>query len=521
MRAFVVLKLMLAMHVYLSRVGAMLAVSFLVCGFVTLLLASELAAKDLDNVRNSTEVSQGEIRPYSLNRSYWQYKGKPTLLIGASATDHLFLANGVEVKDLEAHLDEIKRFGTNYVRNTMSQREDWPLVAYSKISNGKYDLYHFNDEYWNRFSDFLQWTRDREIIVQIELWDRFDFSQSVWEKSPWNPNNNVNYCASVSGLSKRYPSHPAKDLQPFFHGVPGHPDYDSADIFRKSKYDLVRNFQEAFITKILSYTFEFDHVLYVVNNETSTHYSWGKYWIELINKKASNIGKKVYCTDMFNDLWDPKKSDALRQQIVNKDIYTFIEMSQANSRSWGNGVREHSEFHWQRGKWIMDQVVSNPRPMNNVKVYDTGYFSVPSGPAMGHSKMALNLIMGAASSRMHRSGDSNNLLPEAFKNSVLALRMAESRVAFWDIEARMDLLTARSTGEAFLAASPGEKYLMFFPSGGSVNLDLQEYNGKSFSLEWVSLSTANWGPKSILDGGTSVRINTPDHDSWIAILKGI
>ena len=98
--------------------------------------------------------------------------------------------------DLEAHLDEIKEFGTNYVRNTMSQREDWPLVAYDKTNSGKYDLDQFKEEYWMRFSDFLQWTHDREIVVQIELWDRFDFSREYWNKSPWNPDNNVNYSAN-------------------------------------------------------------------------------------------------------------------------------------------------------------------------------------------------------------------------------------------------------------------------------------------------------------------------------------
>ena len=68
------------------------------------------------------------IKPYSKNARYWQYRGKPVLLLGGSKTDHIFLA-----EDLKAHLDEMVEVGANYVRCTMSQREglrfDSPLVS--------------------------------------------------------------------------------------------------------------------------------------------------------------------------------------------------------------------------------------------------------------------------------------------------------------------------------------------------------------------------------------------------------
>ena len=57
------------------------------------------------------------IRPYSGNPTYWEYKGKPVILLGGSKTDHIFLLD-----DLEDHLDEIHEVGGNSVRNTMSQR---------------------------------------------------------------------------------------------------------------------------------------------------------------------------------------------------------------------------------------------------------------------------------------------------------------------------------------------------------------------------------------------------------------
>src|SRR4030042_1672919 len=61
-------------------------------------------------------ANDDRIQPWSKNPRYWQYQGKPVLLLGGSKTDHLFLAEG-----LKEHLDEIHAAGGNYVRNTMSQ----------------------------------------------------------------------------------------------------------------------------------------------------------------------------------------------------------------------------------------------------------------------------------------------------------------------------------------------------------------------------------------------------------------
>ena len=40
------------------------------------------------------------IKPYPHNPRYWQYKGKPVLLLGGSKTDHIFL-----LEELKEHLD--------------------------------------------------------------------------------------------------------------------------------------------------------------------------------------------------------------------------------------------------------------------------------------------------------------------------------------------------------------------------------------------------------------------------------
>ncbi len=58
-----------------------------------------------------------DIRPYSENPKYWQYKGEPVLLLGGSNNDNLF-----QSPDLEEQLDLLQSVGGNFIRNTMSSR---------------------------------------------------------------------------------------------------------------------------------------------------------------------------------------------------------------------------------------------------------------------------------------------------------------------------------------------------------------------------------------------------------------
>ncbi len=60
----------------------------------------------------------------------------------------------------------------------MSDRQDkgFELYPFMHLETGKYDLNQWNDEYWKRFDYFLKETKKRDIIVQIEIWDRFDYS---------------------------------------------------------------------------------------------------------------------------------------------------------------------------------------------------------------------------------------------------------------------------------------------------------------------------------------------------------
>ena len=282
---------------------------------------SRLSAEDKNTDR---------IQPYTKNPRYWQYEGKPVMLLGGSKTDHIFLLD-----DLKTHLDEIQAVGANYVRNTMSQREGKDLKPHKLMQNGKFDLDQWNREYWKRFQNMLKWTAEREIFVQIEVWDRFDYATQHWEISPWNPKNNINYTYDQSGFAKEYTNRQLfNDTHPFFHAVKGTSRYIS-------RYDLIREYQEAFVAKMLSYSLDYGHVLYCMNNETSSEAGWGQYWIEFIKARAAQKDVTVYATDMFDDAYMAEKAKHTSLIFEDSEHYMFADISQVNSRNY-------DQTHWER-----------------------------------------------------------------------------------------------------------------------------------------------------------------------------
>ncbi|MBW8039104.1 MAG: hypothetical protein FVQ85_03795 [Planctomycetes bacterium] len=463
-----------------------------VVGLLIILIfcGSQLQGRDLSN--------SACIRPYSENRHYWQYKGAPVLLLGGSKTDHIFL-----LEDLKEHLDEIAGVGGNYVRNTMSQREGLDLKPHKRLSNGKFDLDRWNSVYWSRFSNCLKWCKERDIIIQIEVWDRFDYSQDQWKNSPWCPANNINYTSEQTGLANNYPAPPWRDRQPFFHTVAGMSRY-------RRQYDIIRQYQERFVAKMLSYSLGYGNVLYCMNNETSTPVKWGQYWMKFIKEAAVEKGVEIYVTDMFDDVWKPQSSGKLKQAFGNPQIYPFIDVSQVNSRSFNQG-------HWVNIMWIMSQGTKHPRPLNNTKIYSGGETTWGSGtPKDGIERFWRNLIAGSASCRFHRPGAGIGLNDTA-KSCIKAARKVESLIKFWDIEPRMELLSNRETDEAYLAAQPGKRYVLYFTDGGSVALNLKPYKSK-FKLRWVDVRSGDWGDRTAIIGGKTVTIAAPKKGPWVGVI---
>jgi hypothetical protein len=440
----------------------------------------------------SAASARDRIQPWPENPRYWQFKGEPVLLLGGSKDDNLF-----QIPDLKEHLDAMKAVGANYIRNTMSDRQDkdFEIYPFQQRADGKFDLEQWNDEYWQRFDNMLRWTAERDIIVQIEVWDRFDYSRQYWIPHPYNPKNNVNYTYAESGFVENYPDHPGANRQPFFFTTP-----------KQRNNQAVLKYQERFVDKMLSYSLQHDHVLYCMDNETSGEEAWGAYWAEFIQGRAAKAGKKVCVTEMW-DAWDLKEPQH-RRTFDHPQRYQFADVSQNNQKK--------GQEHWDNFQWVHDYISKHPRPLNTVKTYGA------DGGRYGNNRDGIerwwrHIIGGAASARFHRP-DSGLGLSEPALAAIKAARKLESLIKLWEVEPANHLLSDRANNEAYLAAQPGQAYALYFTNGGSAGLDLSNAPGR-FEVRWIDIGSGEWGKRDALNGGGVIAIAAPGKGHWVAAIR--
>lgn len=435
--------------------------------------------------------SEGRIRPYEADPRYWQYQGKPVLLLGGSEDDNLF-----QLPHLREHLDAIRAAGGNYIRNTMSDRKDrgFEVYPFRQLDDGRYDLDEWNDEYWQRFANMLRWTEEREIIVQIEVWDRFDYSRGNWTMHPYNPKSNVNYTYEESGFAEEYPDHPGQNKQPFFFTTPD-----------QRNNQVVLPYQQRFVDRMLSLALRHDHVLYCMDNETSGEEEWGAYWAEYIRGRAREAGTEVCVTEMWDD-WDIK-ADRHRRTLDHPERYQFADVSQNNQMK--------GQTHWENFQWVRRYIADNPRPLNTVKTYgaDGGRFGNTQD---GIERWWRHVIGGAAAARFHRP-DSGIGLTEPAVASLRAARELESVSRLWEMEPANELLTDREENEAYLTAAPGEAYALYFTNGGAVGLDLAGHAG-TWRLQWISIATGEWAGEDEITGGAVAATAAPGPGGWVGVV---
>jgi len=512
---------------------------------VTLIVAASDAANpvgfDAELLRaDGNEGGGGDtthIKPYSKNPCYWQYRGKPLVLIGGSDRDNIFqwACEGTKLTD---HLDLLGSCGGNYIRCTLSSREytsegyRWDLLPYpfAKV-DGRYDLRQWNEEYWNKLRTFLRETKTRGIIVQMELWDRWNESGDSrkarfgWYDSPWNPNNNSTYDWADSPLLK-----------------PGETDFYNAFHYAAVTNDpVLLPLQQRFVQKVVDEVIDNgnDHVLFQVDNESGIGDETlepDPYWARFVRRYAKSKGASdifvcssrrfhwptPYKATTFQD-WD---NPEVRVPLLNA-AFNFSDISQNNGAS---GQTQYDNIVWYRSRVL----AHGARPINNVKCY---HFNWPIGGSFGKDRTAPTdaeagakfwraVFAGSAGVRFHRHTPTLPAgLREGFGLSFEGQRHLRSMREFLDavhifrMNPRNDLLSQRVTNEAYCLAEPGQLYAVFFAGDGDGRVQIElTASGRSFELRWLDVATSCWGKKATISSRRDYMLRAPGSGHWVAVL---
>ncbi|MBD3182491.1 hypothetical protein GF312_09380 [Candidatus Poribacteria bacterium] len=437
---------------------------------------------------SNPEVNMDRIQIYKENPRYWQYKGKPVLLIGGSVEDNLF-----QIPDIKEHLDLLSSVGGNYVRCTMSCRDEGNVWPFKKVGD-LYELEQWNDEFWRRFSNFLELTSQRDIIIQIEVWATFDYYRDNWEVNPFNPKNNSTYTAEETGLPTVVKTHPTRTENNFFWSVP-----------KENNQQTVLKYQHKFVEKMLSYSLKYGNVLYCMDNETSVTPAWGEYWSNYIKDRAKEAGVSVETTEMW-DAWDLSHKQH-KNTFDHPETYSFCDISQNN--------HQKGQTHWDNTQKFRAEL-SLLRPINNIKIYgaDTGRFGDDRD---GLERFWRNVLGGFASARFHRP-DSGQGLNENAQNHLKSMRMLADSMDIFTCKPGNDLLSNRSENSAYLTSNPGIEYAVFFPNGEPVDINLKDAEG-NIKARWLDIAKSQWAKDEILPGGKVVTLTPPGKGYWAVLMN--
>ncbi|MCD6290247.1 MAG: hypothetical protein J7M34_07055 [Anaerolineae bacterium] len=425
------------------------------------------------------------------NSFYWSYRDRPILLLGGSDEDNLF-----NHPQLWHNLDVLRACGGNYVRCTMSSRDEGNVWPYAKVRD-QYDLNRFNPEYWSRLQRFLELAHEREVIVQIEFWDRFDFAREPWRHNPYNPALNVNYTVETTHLVPEWDFHPAQNTPPFFLSPPS-----------LNNDEVLLHYQQAFVRRVLDATLDYDNILYCLDNETSAPRESSWYWAEFILDEVQRRGKRIHLTEMW-DAWD-LRHEHHQATYERSDLFSFVDISQNN---WQAGQTHYDRILWMRDR--LQRSETGPRPMNNVKVYGRPQPRVPAELSLSLDRWWQNIFGGCASTRFHRP-DSGLGLNEIAQRMIRAARVFTDAFDIFHCAPHPVLLDEREENEAYCLAIPGRVYALYFPTGGDVVLHTE---GGPFTLRWFDVETATFGQPEHVGTG-DLRLRTPDASRmWLALVQ--
>ncbi|WP_431359016.1 DUF6298 domain-containing protein [Halovenus amylolytica] len=443
-------------------------------------------------------AADGPIQPSADSPRYWEYNGQPITLIGGDQQDNPFqYINSDDDYDAITWLDTLASLGGNFVRNVMSDRDSVKfgtdnIYAFDRTDSG-YDLTQFNTEYFDRLDTYLAEAQSREIIVSIELWDGWDLYGDRWDAHPWNPANNVTYDESTTTLETAWTDDPIQTTNPFFKTVPSLND-DST----------VRQYQEAFVQRILDITLHYDNVIYLPHNERRGALEWSLYWANFLKDAAADAGREIYIGEM-ND----KDNHGSVQPSLSRDVFEFAEVSQHSEL---NG-----EDHFTDLAASYDELASQPMPMNAVKNYDCS----DDGAAM----VWRCLMAGAAAARYHRGplGDCDwgiGLQDKAkvhLETQQLVLNAVGGAYAVQPHQEINHLIENRDGKEVYMMADPGRVYAVYFKGAGSVGLDVSDVNG-NVTVEWRDIENRSWASSKTLSGEV-VTLTTPQSGHWAVLVR--
>jgi hypothetical protein len=375
-------------------------------------------------------------------------------------------------------------------------------------ADSKWDLDHWNQEYWDRVTAFCSAALERGIIVEFSIFSEWvknfrhdcvirDIDcESWWEsdvfRSPWNKRFNVNHSFSTNANGDFYP------------------EFFTLDHKEKSSTGkTLRDYQKAYIDKALLELGRFPNVYYELFNEYRAEVEsiagWQNHWAKYIKSKTSQlVGVAAHQTGQYNvDPCNIQGSQHFRDQ-------PFIDVL---------------NFHW-----YCD------RPEKNAKVALELY---PSGKIIANNEGVWHGVTGTALKLADWLARETRCIWGAFMvgshygltdfptdvgtvrwnktaERYRALRTIAETLRFWELSPvdsrNREYTSLVKTGPCRqwrVLANPGKEYLVYFWDGNEVADVRMDLPSGIYEFKWYDVQDGEALSKGVIAGGKKCRIPSP------------
>ena len=447
------------------------------------------------------EVSPGRaLSIYAPNPAYFQSaEGKPLVFIGdyqASPTsptavpidpnyDYLayldtLRANGLNFAKvwinygIEAEYDSETSFGGYHRFNLMPFLRVGPGLA--NDGRAKYDLTQLNSLYFDRVAAFCAAARQRGIYLHLVLIDAWIFRvPSLWKFHMYNQANNVN---GVDGDPKRT-------------GVSTDPEQGSCSLGNTQVLEAEKNY----VRRLVDTVNDFDNIMFEVANENYYNLRWEMAMAEFVHEYEMSKPRRhlVMPMDLPDHDYKGPSYDATAHNDHSKTWKTW-DLAQLHARFLAARDLKQPLIY------DTDGIESNDNPVQR-KGFWTAF---ASGGHVNYTDYSFQPEVG---------GDEGGLRRADTRQQLGYLANFTRHVHFWE----MHPVDWVRSGDAYALGSP-QGAVVYLPSGGSVELDMQGMSG-SFRARWYDPRNGLFSESTMVAGGKTQTFQAPSPRDWALDLQ--
>lgn len=110
-------------------------------------------------------------------------------------------------------------------------------------------------------------------------------------------------------------------------------------------------------------------------------------------------------------------------------------------------------------------------------------------------------------------------LGDLAQTHIRSMRMLLEEMNLFKGEPKNDLLSERSSNEAYCFAEVGTEYAVYFPDGGNVELEVKD-GVKQWQIRWLDIEASKWKDSLTINISNKARleVKSPHNGHWVALV---